>query len=59
VTFDEDRSQIRTANGPQVMASLRNTAISLLRLEGATNIAAAQRHHAANSSRPINLVLTS
>jgi predicted transposase YbfD/YdcC len=59
VTFDEDRSRVRTGNGPQVMASLRNTAISLLRLNGATNIAAAQRHHAANPSRPINLVLTS
>lgn len=59
VTFDEDRSRVRTGSGPQVMASLRNTAISLLRLNGATNIAAAQRHHAANPARPINLVLTS
>jgi hypothetical protein len=59
VTFDEDRSRVRTGNGPHVMASLRNTAISLLRLNGATNIAAAGRHHAANSTRPINLVLTS
>jgi predicted transposase YbfD/YdcC len=59
VTFDEDRSQIRTGNGPQVMACLRNTAISLLRLAGATNIAASLRHHAANAERPINLVLTS
>jgi predicted transposase YbfD/YdcC len=59
VTFDEDRSRVRTGSGPQVMASLRNTAISLLRLNGATNIAAAQRHHAANQARPINLVLTS
>ena len=58
VTFDEDRSHVRTGNGPQVMATLRNTAISLLRLAGATNIAAAQRHHAANQSRPFNLVLT-
>ncbi len=59
VTFDEDRSQVRTGSGPQVMASLRNTAISLLRLAGATNIAAALRHHARHPDRPINLVLTS
>lgn len=58
VTFDEDRSQVRTGNGPHVMATLRNTAISLLRLSGATNIAASLRHHAANPQRPINLVLT-
>lgn len=44
VTFDEDRSQVRRHNGPQVMASLRNAAIGLLRLAGATNIASATRH---------------
>jgi len=43
VTFDEDRSQVRKGNGPRVMASLRNIAISLLRLAGATNIAKATR----------------
>ena len=46
VTYDEDRSQVRTANGPRVMASLRNAAITALRLTGATNIAAALRHQA-------------
>src|SRR4029450_2278173 len=30
VTFDEDRSQVRCGNIPQVMAALRNTAIGLL-----------------------------
>ncbi len=59
VTFDEDRSQIRTGNGPHVMATLRNTAISLLRLGGATNIAASLRHHAAAADRPIKLLLNS
>ncbi|MDO0925028.1 ISAs1 family transposase [Streptomyces sp. TG1A-8] len=28
VTFDEDRSQVRTGNAPRVMAGLRNTAIT-------------------------------
>lgn len=43
VTFAEDLSQIRTGYGPQVMATLRNLAVSLHRLAGAHNIAAACR----------------
>jgi predicted transposase YbfD/YdcC len=38
VTFDEDRSQVRTGSSPQIMAAMRNIAISLLRLAGWTNI---------------------
>ena len=45
VTFDEDRSQIRTKAGPRVMASLRNLAIGLFRLRGYENIAQALRKH--------------
>jgi predicted transposase YbfD/YdcC len=57
VVYDEDRCQIRTGTGPQVMAALRNAAISALRcLAGVTNIAAATRHHARDSSRPLNLL---
>jgi predicted transposase YbfD/YdcC len=44
VTFDEDRCRIRKGAGAQVMATLRNLAISLLRIAGATNIAKALRH---------------
>jgi predicted transposase YbfD/YdcC len=47
VTFDEDRSQVRAGHAPQVMAALRNVAISVLRLCGADNIAAACRRYAA------------
>ncbi len=47
VTFDEDRSTVRSGHIPQVMAALRNTAIGLLRLLGATNIARACRQFAA------------
>ena len=36
--YDEDRSQIRTQNGPRVMATLRNTAIGLLRRLQVPNI---------------------
>jgi predicted transposase YbfD/YdcC len=58
VTYDEDRSQVRTGSGPHVMATLRNLAIGLLRLNGTTNIAAALRHHARQADRPINLIMT-
>lgn len=47
VTFDEDRSTVRSGKAPQVMAAIRNVAISLLRLRGVTNIAAALRRYAA------------
>ena len=42
----------------QVMATLRNTVISLLRLAGWTNIAQALRHHAADQRRPLALLMT-
>jgi len=58
VTFDEDRSQVRTSNAPRVMATLRNTAISLLRMTGWTNIAAALRHHARHPDRALTCLLT-
>ena len=58
VTFDEDRSQVRTRNSPHVMASLRNTAIGLLRLAGWDNIAAALRHHARDPDRTAKWLLT-
>jgi hypothetical protein len=58
VTFDEDRSQVRTGRGPQVMATLRNTVISLLRLAGWGNIAQALRHHARDAERALTWLLT-
>ncbi len=56
-TFAEDLSQVRTGAAPQVMASLRNLVISLHRLAGATNIAAALRHHARDAHRPLQLLM--
>ena len=44
MTYSEDLSQIRTGHGPAVMATLRNLAISLLRLARAPSIAAATRN---------------
>lgn len=56
VTFDEDRSQVRRGSGPQMMASLRNLAISLLRMAGATNIAAATQHLGRRSYKALRLL---
>ena len=56
VTYDQDRSQIRTGPGPQVMAALGNAAIGALRAAGVTNIAAANCHHARDSTRPLALL---
>ena len=46
VTYQEDASRVHTGNAPRAMATLRNVSISLLRISGATNIAAALRHNA-------------
>jgi hypothetical protein len=43
VLLGEDASRIRMGAAPQVMAALRNAAVSLLRLLGASNIAEALR----------------
>lgn len=56
VTFDEDRSQVRTGNLPHVMATLRNTVISLLRATDETNIAKALRHYAARPDEALALI---
>jgi predicted transposase YbfD/YdcC len=58
VTYQEDKSLVRTGNAPRVMASLRSLAISVLRLDGHTNIAAANRHHARDPQRTIKLLQT-
>ena len=56
VTFDEDRSQVRTGSGPQVMAALRNTAIGVLRRAGHTNLAAALRTYASRPHAALTLL---
>ena len=56
LTFDEDRSQVRCGNIPQVMAALRNTTIGLLRGAGYANIAAACRRFAAQPDLALTLI---
>ena len=56
VTYQEDKSLVRTGNAPRVMATLRSLAISLLRLDGHANIAAVNRHHARDPHRTLKLL---
>ena len=56
VTFEEDRSQVRCGNIPQVMAALRNTTLGLLRWAGYSNIAAACRRFAAQPDLALTLI---
>jgi predicted transposase YbfD/YdcC len=54
VTFAEDRSQIRTGAAPQIWATFRNLAITLLHRTGTSQIAATRRffsHHPALAFR--------
>ena len=57
VTYDEDRSQVRTGNAPRVMATLRNTAIGLLRAAGFDNLAEANPQGGPPAQTPADLAL--
>jgi Transposase DDE domain len=57
IDFDEDHSQVRAAAGPQIMASLHNLAITILRPAGTTGIAAALRYHARRPARPLRTIM--
>ncbi len=48
VDYGEDASRVRTGHAPQVMAAIRNLAISLMRLNGFDSVAEAIRHYAAH-----------
>ena len=58
VTFDEDRSQVRTGTTPRVLATLRNLAISIIRhaTSRTINIAAATRHLARQPDTILDLL---
>lgn len=56
VLFDEDRSQVRAGNIPQVLAALRNTAMTLLRVAGEPSIATATRRMAAQPGKALALI---
>ena len=56
VTYDEDRSQLRTGSAPQVLAGLRNLAIGALRTAGRTNIASSLRWISRNPTRVLSVL---
>jgi len=55
-TLGEDRCQIHIGSAPQVLAALRNGILTLLRYHGWSNIAAANRHYAANPQKALQLL---
>jgi predicted transposase YbfD/YdcC len=54
--YQEDRSQIRTRNGPRIMAALRNLAIGALRLAGRADITEATRWAGRSMDRPFTIL---
>jgi len=56
VTFDEDRSRVRCGNIPQLMASLRNVCIGLMRVAQYRNLAATCRQFAARPDKALELL---
>lgn len=56
VTFCEDAHHARTGHGPQFMAAVRNTVISLCRLYKYLNLAEARREFAWNPQRLFHIL---
>jgi predicted transposase YbfD/YdcC len=54
--YQEDKSQVRTRNGPRIMAALRNLAIGALRLAGRADITEATRWAGRSMDRPFTIL---
>jgi predicted transposase YbfD/YdcC len=54
--YQEDKSQVRTRNGPRIMAALRNLAIGALRLAGRPDITEATRWAGRSMDRPFTIL---
>lgn len=57
VTFREDRSRLRSGYAPQILATLRNLAITLIHRQGSSQIAATRRHFASHPHLAFRLLL--
>jgi hypothetical protein len=53
VTYDADRSQVRTGTGPRVMASLRKSGHRHLAADRPHHVAVALRYHTRQPGRPL------
>ncbi len=58
VTMGEDQNSMRTRSAQQVLAALRNTLLSIMRLCGWNSIADALRHYGATVSNAFLLLTT-
>ncbi len=56
VTFGEDHSRLRGGEAPQILAALRNLALTLIHRAGETAIAAYRRHLAAYPRKALRLL---
>jgi predicted transposase YbfD/YdcC len=54
--YQEDKSKVRTRNGPRVMAALRNLAIGALRMAGRTDVTEATRWAGRSMDRPFSIL---
>lgn len=57
VTFGEDHSRLRAGAAPQILAALRNVAITLIHRTGSRDIAATRRAFAFHPRRALRLLL--
>jgi predicted transposase YbfD/YdcC len=57
VTFEEDRSRLRTGNAPQVMAALRNLVITLIHRHGSSQIVSTRRSLSSHPDRSLGWLL--
>lgn len=56
VTLREDACRVRTGSAPQVLAAVRNTALTLLRRLGFTNIVEGLEHFMEHRAHAVRLV---
>ena len=56
VLYQEDASRVRRGSRPRVMATLRNTALSLIRLAGWKNTTAATEHYRTHPTDALHLL---
>ena len=56
VIWREDKSLLRTSNGPQVMSAITNLVITLFRIQGVTRYTEETRRNAQDPRRPLQLL---
>ncbi|MDE0318179.1 MAG: hypothetical protein OXM61_25135 [Candidatus Poribacteria bacterium] len=57
MVLGEDVSPVRCGGIPQIMAALRNTALSVFRFSGITRIADKMKYYASKPKLAVNLII--